>query len=129
MLTVNSLFGHPEWEYSHVPVFSDEEAIELGHALSKNTSITSLDLGRLALGSQAVALMSCLTHLTTLTALNFSENFISPGDAALMFHHAAAAGMTQLQQLLICEAGLFMGALPVIEVARSTRNASPVVFL
>jgi hypothetical protein len=129
MFIVNRLFGHPEYEYSHEPVFSDEEAIALGHALSKNMSITSLDLGRLALGSQAVTIMSSLTHLTTLTSLDFRDNFISHGDAALVFHHAAAAGMTQLQQLLICEPGHCTGALSVMSITRSTYSASPAVFL
>ncbi len=130
MPIVNNLFGHPEWEYSHQPAFSDAEVMVLGRALSKNTCITSLDLSRLALGSQAVALMSSLTHLSALSVLNFKENFMAAGDIAHVFYQAAAAGMTQLQQLLICEPSHFVSQpVAVITVVRSTSIASPTIFL
>ncbi len=129
MPIVNNLFGHPEWEYSGEPAFSDAEVMALGRALSKNTCITSLDLSRLALGSQAVSLMGSLTHLSALSVLNFKENFMPAGDIAHVFHQAAAAGMTQLQQLLICEPSHLVQHVPVIAVVRSTSIASSTFFL
>jgi hypothetical protein len=97
--TLNPLFGHPEWEYSHVPVLNEADLRALKHAFSLNTCITSLDLSCLAIGAQVVAVMHCLTHLTSLSVLNFENNFHSDADAAQIYKCAAEAGMTQLQQL------------------------------
>lgn len=116
---VNTLFGHAEWEFSHVPVFNDEEAAALARALSRNTCITSLDLSKLALGSQAVTLMHSVARLSTLTSLDFTENFISACDIARMFHDAAVVGMTQLQRLQLCEPRRLVISVPVIDVVTS----------
>jgi hypothetical protein len=98
--TFNQLFGHPEYEDSHLPVFSDENIAALQQALSRNTCITGLDLSRLALGGSVVGLMHSLTHLTSLSALNFQDNFHSDADTAQLYKCAAEAGMTCLRKLL-----------------------------
>jgi hypothetical protein len=98
--TFNPHFGHPEYEHSHLPVFSDDNIAALQQALSRNTCITGLDLSRLALGGSVVGLMRSLTHLTSLSALNFQDNFHSDADTAQLYKCAAEAGMTCLRQLL-----------------------------
>jgi hypothetical protein len=98
----NPHFGHPEYEGSHLPVFSHENIAALQRALSRNTCITGLDLSRLALGGSVVGFMRSLTHLTSLSALNFQDNFHSDADTAQLYMCAAEAGMTRLRQLL-CE--------------------------
>jgi hypothetical protein len=126
---INTLFGHPEWEFSHVPVLNDEEAAALAQALSQNTCITILNLSKLALGSQAVALMHSAARISTLTSLDFTENFISASDIALMFHDAAAVGMTQLQRLQLCEPRRIVTSVPLIDVVRSACRISTVASL
>ena len=126
---INTLFGHPEWEFSHVPVLNDEEAAALARALSQNTCITSLNLSKLALGSQAVALMRSAARISTLTSLDFTENFISANDIARMFYDAAAVGMTQLQRLQLCEPRRIVTSVPLIDVVRSACRLSTVASL
>jgi hypothetical protein len=50
-----------------------------------------------------VQLMRCITHLSTLTDLDFRDNTLSADDCASVVYHAAAAGMTSLQKLLLFE--------------------------
>jgi hypothetical protein len=110
---LNPLFGHPEYEYSDQAVLSGMELRTLAGALSANTRICSMDLSCLALGHQAVALMQGIVRMTSLTELDLRDNGLSAGDISHIFQCAAAAGMTQLRELRICEEAQFMPSVPV----------------
>jgi len=122
--SLNPLFGHPEYENSTAPVFNDVSVSALCSALSLNTCITSLDLSCLVLGPQAAAVISCVTHLTSLSSIDLTDNLMSVLDIACVYRAGAAAGMTQLQQLLIFESGRqYLQCVPACDVAFSSEWA------
>jgi hypothetical protein len=80
----------------------------LASALSLNTCIVSLSLSNQRLGSSgAAAIMGAITHLTTLTHLDLTSNGLSADDVAMICGTAAAAGMSQLQNLEIDQCSVY----------------------
>jgi hypothetical protein len=72
----------------------------LASSPSLNTCITSLNLEGNQLGSGGlVALLPALTHLTALTNIDLSYNYLTVKDGVRIFGAAAAAGMIGLQRL------------------------------